>query len=165
MLDPISLLTDYGWAGLLLVTFLAASIVPFPSDPAIVAAVGFMPLEVVFLVSMVGGTLGSITNYFIGSRGLHWLWFHKLHLGGPHQEGPHKETGHEKRARKLFEKYGYYAIVFAPIIPFVGDPLMIVAGALRPNFTKFIIAITIGRVAKNLLLIYFGTALFKFLGF
>jgi membrane protein YqaA with SNARE-associated domain len=155
VLDPITLLTDYGWVGLALVAFLAASILPFPSDPAIVAAVKFMRPEVVFAVALAFGTLGSITNYLIGSRAIHGLWFHRIH----------RDPEGERRARRLFERYGYYAIVFAPSIPFIGDPLMIVAGALKPNFTKFIVAITLGRALKTVLLIWFGEALFRFIGF
>lgn len=147
--DLFWLVQAYGAIGLFVVVFLAASILPLPSEPAIVAATSAMPLETVFIVAVIGGILGALTNYFIGSKGLRGLWFHQIK----------RDTKDEKRARQLFEKYGYYAVFVAPWIPFIGDPILIVAGALKPDLKKFLIAVTAGRFIKTLALIYIGKSI------
>jgi len=131
-------------------TFLAASIVPFPSEPSIILATKFFNPESVFLVALVGGFLGNLTNYFIGLKGLHNFLVKR-------------EPGKEKRAQEIFGKYGYFALLVAPWVPFLGDPINIVAGALRMDFKKFLLVTFAARVIKTSAIVYLSAALFSFL--
>lgn len=137
-----------GLIGLFANTFLAASIIPFPSEPSIVLATKFFTPVNVFLVSLLGGLLGSITNYFIGLKGLHG-WLVK------------RDRKKEEEAQKIFKKYGYTVLLIAPWIPFVGDPLIIVAGALRMNFKEFLTVAFIARIVKTGALVFFSVKLFS----
>jgi len=132
-----------GLLGLFANTFLAASILPLPSEPSIVLAAGFFTPWSVFTVSVVGGVLGAITNYFIGLKGLSNFLI---------KRNPKSEA----RARSMFGKYGALVLLVAPWVPFVGDPLIIIAGALRMESKKFLLLITVARIIKTAALIFFG---------
>ena len=126
---------------------LSASILPFPSEPAILlAAVVFDPF-VVFAVAVTGGVIGAITNYYIGLKGLHNFLARR---------SPEKE----RKAQRMFDRYGSLVMIAAPWIPFVGDPLMIVAGALKMDFRKFLALITISRILKTAALVFLSVSLF-----
>ena len=139
-----------GLIGLFVNTFLAASIVPFPSEPSIILATKFFNPESVLLVALIGGFLGNLTNYFIGLKGLHKFLVKR-------------EPDKEKKAQKIFGKYGYFAILIAPWVPFLGDPINIVAGALRMDFKKFLFVSFVARIVKTSAVVYFSAALFSFL--
>ena len=130
--------------------FLAGSIVPFPSEPSIILATKFFNPESVLLVSLIGGFLGNLTNYFIGLKGLHNFLVKR-------------EPGKEKNAQKIFDKYGYFALLIAPWVPFLGDPINIVAGALRMEFRKFLLITFVARVIKTSAVVYLSAVLFSFL--
>lgn len=143
-----NLINNLGAFGLFLITFLSGSIIPFPSEAAIILASGFLNSFLVLIVSTLGGILGNITNYYIGKKGIrNWLVGRSPKL--------------EKKSKKWFNKWGQIIILVAPWLPFVGDPAMIVAGALEINVKKFILYVSISRIIKNILLIYFGIAIFS----
>ena len=142
------LVNEFGLIGLFLATFLSASIVPFPSEPAIVFALTFSSAIVVFIIALSSGVLGGITNYYIGSRGFHNFLVKR-------------SPENEKKAQKIFKKFGIIALLVAPWIPFVGDPLLVVAGMLKMNFKKFLIFSAIGKVIKIAIVIYLGQVLFQ----
>jgi len=51
-----------------------------------------------------------------------------------------------------------------PWIPFIGDPLTVVAGALKMDIKKFILWITIGKAIKISVVIYVAMSGMKFFG-
>ena len=153
MIDLVSVISAQGSAlGLFLVAFLAASIVPFPSDPAAIFALKYMDPVSVFFIVVIGGTLGSVFNYYIGLKGIH-SWIAK------------RSPKDEKKAEKLIDNYGEIGLMLVPWIPFLGDPMTIVAGALKMKFRKFLFWIIISRSAKTLALIWFGEQLIAFFKF
>lgn len=135
-----------GLLGLFLNTFLSASIFPFPSEPSVLLAAKFFNSTSVFIVALVGGFLGGLTNYFIGLKGIRNF----LVKRNPKEE---------KKAQKIFETYGSLVLMAAPWIPFVGDPLMIVAGALKMDFKKYSILIFIARAIKTAALVFFSISI------
>ncbi len=137
-----------GLLGLFLNTFLSASILPLPSEPGILLAANVFEKNLVFLVAVIGGLLGAITNYYIGLKGLHGFLIKR-------------DPKAEKKAQDILDKYGVPVLVVAPWIPFVGDPLMIIAGALRMDSGKFIVVALVGRAIKTAALIFFSVALFS----
>lgn len=137
-----------GLFGLFLNTLLSASILPFPAEPGILLAAKFFDVWNVFFVATIGGFIGSLTNYFIGLKGLHGFLIER-------------KPKEEKKAQRVFEKYGSAILLAAPWIPFIGDPLMIVAGALRMDFRKFALLSLIARIIKTAALIFFSVKLFS----
>jgi len=141
------LIEQLGLLGLFFNTLLSASIIPFPSEPAILLAAKLFDKNLVFIVALIGGVIGAITNYYIGLKGLHGYLVKR-------------DPKNEKKAQKLLGKYGPTILIITPWIPFVGDPLMIVAGALRMDFKKFLIIAFIGRTIKTAALMFFSIVLF-----
>jgi len=137
-----------GLLGLFLNTFLSASILPFPSEPGILLAAKFFNSYSVFIVAVIGGFIGAVSNYYIGLKGLHNFLVKR-------------EPEKEKKAQKLLDKYGSIVLLAAPWIPFIGDPIMIVVGALRMDFKKFALLAIAARVIKTAALIFFSIKLFS----
>ena len=138
---------QFGLAGLFLNTILSASIFPLPSEPSILLAASFFNIYSVFIVAVIGGFIGAVSNYYIGLKGLHKFLVKR-------------EPKKEKEAQKLLDKYGNAVLLAAPWIPFIGDPLMIVVGALRMDFKKFALLAFAARVIKTAALIFFSVSLF-----
>jgi len=142
-------LIELGIIGLFIATFVSASIVPMPSEPIIIGAVLILGPAITFIVSLIGGILGAITNYYIGLKGIHRFVA--------------RNVKNEKKAQKWFDRWGAPILLIAPWVPFVGDPLMIVAGTLEMPFKKFLVYNSIARAIKNALLVAFGTAILPLL--
>jgi len=68
------------------------------------------------------------------------------------------------RGERWFGKYGKPSLLFA-WLPVVGDPLCLVAGLLRCGLISFLILVTIGKLARYIILAWpfvspFGTFIF-----
>jgi len=107
--------------------FLAATILPFSSEIAFLAALSNdMPLLNAMLAASSGNVLAIIANYWFG----YWLY-----------DKTKKRLQSSKSGNwslKYGDKYGYY-ILFFSWLPLIGDPLTLVAGVLRLNFFWFIV--------------------------
>jgi len=126
------LVEQYGLIGVFAATALSDSIIPIPAWPAIAGATLFFHPALVFVFAFAGSMLGMITNYFIGLKGVHGFLVKR-------------NPKAEERAQKWFHKYGVYALLFLTWIPIIGDPLTIVAGALKMPFQKFLFYITLAK--------------------
>jgi len=146
----VNLLVEFGLIGLLLATFISASIIPFPAEPAIFAALTFYTPILVFFISLLGGILGSLFNYYIGDRGLRWFLIKR----SPEQE---------KKARKWFNKWGPHILLVSLWIPFIGDAFSVVAGTVKMEFRKFFFYIAIARVIKLLIIVLAGNFIITYL--
>jgi membrane protein YqaA with SNARE-associated domain len=51
------------------------------------------------------------------------------------------------RAETTFNRYGRWSLLFS-WVPIVGDPLTLIAGALRVRFWPFLILVTLGKAAR-----------------
>jgi membrane protein YqaA with SNARE-associated domain len=133
------------YLSLFLISFLAATILPFSSEltlASLIATTSYNNLLLLILASF-GNTLGSVVNWALGfySRNLTTKkWF------------PFKETQIE-RSSKWFDKFGKLSLLFA-WVPIIGDPLTLVAGLLRVRFLDFIILVAIGKVSRYLIVFY-----------
>ena len=121
---------------LFLSAFLAATILPFSSEIAFIAAVANdMPLLNAMLAASSGNILAIIANYWFG----YWLYDKtKTKLKSSKSGNWSLEYG---------ERYGYYILLFS-WLPVVGDPLTLVAGVLRLNFFWFVLIAGSLRVAR-----------------
>lgn len=94
------------------------------------------PLALV-LAATLGNTLGSLGNYYVGSSLLHWQnkpWF------------PIKKKYIDK-TRRLYEKHGNWTLLLAGI-PFIGNPITVVAGMMKTNIGLFIVLVAAGKSVR-----------------
>ena len=135
-------LPDY--LGLFAASFLAATVLPFQSE---VVLFGMLLAEhyywlALVLVASFGNILGSVVNWSLG-RSLAYFedrsWF------------PVKR---EKMARVegWYHQYGKWTLLLA-WLPFIGDPLTIMAGILREPLPTFLLLVSVAKIAR-----YFAVA-------
>ncbi|SFV68583.1 probable membrane protein YPO3302 [hydrothermal vent metagenome] len=120
--------------------FLAATILPFSSEVAFVAALkSGMPFSSAMIAASSGNILAIIVNYYLG----YFLY-----------EATKRKLFHSKVGKKAFllgHRYGYYALLLS-WLPIIGDPLTIVAGLVRLKFVWFVIIAGVLRVLRYLVL-------------
>lgn len=140
----LSLAGIFGWA------LLAASIVPVPSEPAVLAAqqAGLAPLWLLLLVAGSGNTLGSCLNWLLGRYLLHFQhrrWF------------PVKPAQLDKAALR-FQRFGGWSLLLS-WLPVIGDPLTLAAGLLRYPFWRFLPIVALAKTARYAVLLGLADAL------
>ncbi|MDC1014523.1 DedA family protein [Candidatus Pelagibacter sp.] len=133
------------YLSLFVISFLAATILPFSSELTLAGLIATSDYEnlLLLIVASFGNVLGSVVNWALGSYSRNLTtkkWF------------PFKETQIE-RSSKWFRKFGKWSLLFA-WVPVVGDPLTLVAGILRVKFIDFIILVAIGKVSRYLIVFY-----------
>jgi membrane protein YqaA with SNARE-associated domain len=118
---------------------LAATVLPASSEAVLLGllAAGRGDALVLVAVATVGNTLGSVVNWGLG-RGIerlrHRPWF---------PLSPARYAA----ASRLFTRYGTWTLLFA-WLPVVGDPLTVVAGALRVRLLPFVLLVASGKAAR-----------------
>ena len=133
------------YLSLFLISFLAATILPFSSDLTLAGLIATSSYDnlLLLLVASLGNVLGSAVNWILGfySRNLSTKkWF------------PFKDEQIKKSSR-WFNKFGRWSLLFA-WVPIIGDPLTLVAGLLRVKFIEFLILVTIGKVSRYVVIFY-----------
>lgn len=140
----ITLLTGYGYWGMLIAAFLAGSFFPFSSETVMVAlmAAGLdnWPLIV---YGTVGNVLGSVFNYFVGRMGrLDWI-----------EKYLHVKQEQLNRAQQFMAGHGAWMGFFA-FLPVLGSAITILLGLMRANPFITFLSITIGKFLRYVLLVY-----------
>ena len=131
----------YGLWGLALVAFLAATLLPFSSEVAVVTALqlGLAPLDILLWASM-GNCLGAMTNYWLG-----------LLCARPILAHVRRERW-GRQAWTWAERYGGWSLVTS-CLPGIGDLIMLIGGVLHVHLS-YVLLLGLGtRVARYLLLI------------
>jgi len=123
--------------------FLAATILPFSSELAFIAALknGMPPLNAIVFASL-GNVFAIIFNYYLG----YFLY-----------EVTKRKLFQSRIGKKTFlfgHKYGYFALLLS-WLPVIGDPLTIVAGLLRLKFVWFVIIAGSLRVLRYYIITLF----------
>ncbi len=126
-------------AGLFLVAFTAATLLPGGSEAALIAlaALSTHSLVILLIVASIGNTLGSVVNYFLGHLALHYQdrkWF------------PISKPDLIK-AQGWFSRWGQWSLLLA-WAPIIGDPLTFAAGVMRMHFGSFLALVTISKTAR-----------------
>ena len=133
------------YLSLFIISFLAATILPFSSEltlAGLIATSSYNNLSLLIVASL-GNVLGSVVNWILGfySRNLSAKrWF------------PFKDEQIEKSS-KWFNKFGRWSLLFA-WVPIIGDPLTLAAGLLRIRFIEFLVLVTIGKVSRYIIVFY-----------
>ncbi|WP_321325474.1 YqaA family protein [Thiomicrorhabdus sp.] len=135
---------EFGYLGLFMVAFLAATILPIGSEVVLVGLLlnGFNPVLVV-TVATIGNVMGSVVNYVIGYFGSVFVIERVLKIKPQNFE----------RSRERFEKWGKFSLLLA-WVPIIGDPLTVIAGVLRINLWLFILLVTIGKLGRYIVVTY-----------
>ena len=128
-------------AGLFVSAFLSATLLPGSSEAALIAllALGTVDTALLIAVATFGNVLGSLVNYVLGRFFAHFRdrrWF------------PASEAAYA-RAEGWYNKFGVWSLLFA-WVPVIGDPLTLIAGALRVDWRMFVVLVTLGKFARYL---------------
>jgi membrane protein YqaA with SNARE-associated domain len=123
--------------------FLAATLLPAQSEAVLSFYILSAPQTVfaLTLVATVGNVLGSVVNWVLGiyaTKFQNRKWFPAT----PSQI---------KRAEKFYHKYGRYSLLLS-WVPFIGDPITVIAGVLREPVLSFLILVTIAKSARYIVL-------------
>ncbi|AQS58944.1 DedA family protein [Desulforamulus ferrireducens] len=104
------------------------------------------------LAGTVGGTIGSIGSYYLGSIG-----------GRPFLQKYGRYVGISESklalADRWFERYGEATVFFTRLMPIIRTFISLPAGIARMNFKKFVLYTFLGSLPWSILLVYVGYAL------
>jgi membrane protein YqaA with SNARE-associated domain len=125
--------------GMALSAFLAATILPFPSEATYAALLhlGQVKPAALFIVATVFNTLGSAVNWWIG----------RLIAAGGLQRLPARfrpEPESLTRAEALFARYGWPSLLLS-WVPVVGDLATLAAGLLREPLWRFLVLVGLAK--------------------
>lgn len=136
--------TEFGFTGLFISSFLAATILPLSSEIVLSVLLlnGFDPFLLV-TIATTGNVLGSFVNYAAGFHGSVFVIKKILRAS---------EEAFIK-AQKRFNKYGVFCLLFA-WVPIIGDPLTVFAGVLRINLITFFMLVSFGKCTRYIIISY-----------
>lgn len=135
---------EWGYSGMFLSAFLAATILPLGSE-VLFGALLLQTLNPVSLVAIAtfGNVLGSLLNYALGIWGgvalaKRWLKLSDTDI---------------LKAEQRFQRLGQWSLLLA-WVPIIGDPLTVIAGFLRVPLLWFLVLVTIGKLVRYSVLAY-----------
>lgn len=137
-------LIEWGYAGLFVISFLAATVLLVGSEPLLLLMLtqGFKPLWCLAYATA-GNTLGGATSFYLGHLGK-WEWIEKYF-----------KIKQEKiwSFQSRIESYGIW-VALLTWLPFIGDPIAIALGFFRITFWKVLVFMLIGKCLRYYLLVY-----------
>ena len=111
----------------MVVCFISATIIPLASEAAVFAAIKFgIPATEALVFASIGNCSAVLFNYWLG----------RLGSNAVHRKAENSKWG--KRSLDYLEKHGLWALLLS-WLPFIGDPLTLVAGIIRINFLHFLL--------------------------
>jgi membrane protein YqaA with SNARE-associated domain len=127
------------YAGLAGTAFLAATVVPWQSEVALVALILSEDYALFWLIAAAsfGNTLGAVVNWYLGGfvdRFVDRKWFPA-------------SRAQMDRASGWYHKYGRWSLLMS-WAPFGGDTLTVVAGVLREPLPSFLIIVGLAKTAR-----------------
>ena len=116
--------------------FLAATILPAQSEAILAYQLSVAPTALIGLVTVatVGNVLGAAVNWALGR----FLAHHRSRPWFPIRK--HKL----QQAERQYRKYGRFSLLLS-WVPFIGDPITVVAGVLREPLWSFLLLVTIAK--------------------
>ena len=145
----------WGFLGLFLGSFLAATILPFSSEILVTGMLftGASPVNVL-VTATAGNWLGSLSTYGIGWLGK-WKWIEKWF-----------KISHEKVVgqQAKITKYGSL-LAFLVWIPVIGDIFALALGFYKVNFSKCCIFMLVGKFLRFFIYITMFDYVGSWLGF
>ena len=130
----------FGWS------FLAATVLPLGSEPAVVLMIrNGHPWSTVVLVATLGNFAGACTTYGLGR-------------GAAHALGAHEPSRTARRATVLMNKYGPPTLLLS-WVPLLGDAIVAAAGLAGLRFRAFAGWTLLGKAARYLVVAWAARAL------
>ncbi len=134
--------TEYGYWGLFLASFLAATILPLSSEVVFATLIALgLDVWTCIAYATVGNAAGGATCYYLGRLGeTEWLekWF---------------KIKKDKIDRAIRWLQGKGAIMgFFGFLPAVGDIMLVALGFMRANVPVVMISMTIGKFARYVII-------------
>lgn len=131
------------YISLFLSAFFAATIFPAQSELVLLYLLQDRSNSVVLLllVATVGNVLGAVVNYGLGYY-VHRFKDRRWFPASPQQL---------EKAQRAYARWGRYSLL-ASWVPFIGDPITVVAGVLRDRFTVFLALVTVAKAGRYLVL-------------
>ena len=130
------------YSSLFISSFLSSTLLPGHSELTLTAFIFLekYPILDLILFASIGNILGSILNwgmgyYLINLKDKKWFPIKNLQL---------------EKATLWFSKYGKYCLLLS-WVPFLGDPLTLVAGILRIRLLTFIIFVSIAKIFRYIM--------------
>lgn len=124
---------------MLIMAFTAGTLLPLSSELALVAAIKSTAASSVGLIAAatIGNVGGSAFNWWVGRyarrlEGRRWFPFKPAQID---------------TAAARYQRFGAWSLLFS-WLPIVGDPLTFVAGMLRVPLTVFLPLVTLGKLAR-----------------
>lgn len=90
-----------------------------------------------------GNVLGAVVNWWLGRKaegfkGARWF--------------PVKPAALE-RAQRFYHRHGRWSLLLS-WVPFIGDPLTVVAGVMRENLAVFLVLVTLAKAGRYVFLTF-----------
>ena len=138
----------FSYFQLLIISFLAATILPFSSEVVLTTMYLTNSFEIYLLLifASIGNILGSITNWYLGKK-ITIFQDRKWFPVSPNQLS---------RSQKYFQKYGLWSLLLA-WVPIIGDPLTLLAGVLKVRFGIFFLLVSISKISRYLFILYLAS--------
>ena len=131
------------YASVFISAFLAATILPAQSEAVLAYQLAMAPHALIGLVAIAsaGNLLGAIVNWVMGRFLTHYrnrAWF------------PIK-THNLARAELHYRRYGRFSLLLS-WVPFIGDPITVVAGILREPLWSFVLLVGIAKASRYIVI-------------
>ncbi len=133
---------EYGYVGLFFGSFLAATLIPFPSEAFLASALGLgMDPVLAIAVATLGNFLGGMTNYGLGylANSERMLTRFRINTDRIHSW--------EKRSNR----WGYW-LGFIAWVPIIGDPMLVILGFLKSRFWPLCLTVFIGKLVRYIVI-------------
>ena len=137
-------LIEFGYLGLFIGSFLAATILPLGSEPILLALLyaNLDPFLLLFTATA-GNTLGGLTSFGLGYLGK-WEWVEKRLKISEKQL---------LKSQKYIDKYGVWAALLT-WVPFIGDPIAVTLGFFKLNIWKVAVLMLIGKFLRYYIIVF-----------
>ena len=142
--NMLEFLIEYGYLGMFVAAFLAATILPFSSELVLAALLSAGGDRFgLFLAATAGNSIGGVTNYMLGYyMSGDWL-VRRFKI---------KRERLDSQLRWVKEKGAWLGILCW--VPIIGDPLGIALGVARSNPYISIATMVVGKALRYMFLIY-----------
>ena len=132
-------------------SFISSTVLPGHSELTLSAFIYLnkFPVLILVFIASLGNILGSVLNWYLG---FHFVKFKEK------KWFPINHSQLEK-ASLWFTTYGKWTL-FLSWIPFIGDPLTVVAGILRIPIITFLIIVSISKILRYVFISFIALNIF-----
>jgi membrane protein YqaA with SNARE-associated domain len=129
---------------LFMTAFVASTILPMSSEVVLAGLTAHGERDPLSLlaVATAGNTLGAVVNWVLGRYAAQLRSSRLISI----------EEARFQRACRWFNRWGIWCLLLS-WLPVIGDPLTLVAGALRTAFVPFVLLVLTGKAARYLLVL------------